>query len=63
MDKSDHRPSIQTILNGTNYLAWSQAMCSFLKGQKTWCYVTDVFTILTQQKDETREKFQDRLEE
>ena len=31
---------VQTVLDGTNYMVWSQSMCSFLKGPKLWLYVT-----------------------
>jgi hypothetical protein len=31
---------VQTILDGTNYMVWSQSMRSFLKGCKLWLYVT-----------------------
>ena len=37
---------INTILEGNkNYLSWSQAMCSFLKGHMLWHYCTSVITI------------------
>ena len=48
MDKKDifvPRP-INTVLEGNkNYLSWSQAMCSFLKGRMIWHYCTDAITI------------------
>ncbi|MED6224417.1 hypothetical protein PIB30_083759, partial [Stylosanthes scabra] len=31
---------IPVILNGSNYAHWVEAMRSFLKGRKLWCYVT-----------------------
>ncbi|XP_059454959.1 uncharacterized protein LOC132185165 [Corylus avellana] len=31
---------VQTVLDGTNYMLWSQSMRSFLKGRKLWLYVT-----------------------
>jgi len=31
---------IHDILDGTNYIVWSQSMRSFLKGRKLWLYVT-----------------------
>ena len=48
MDKNDiflPHP-INTILEGNkNYLSWSQAMRSFLKGHMLWQYYTDAITI------------------
>ncbi|KAL6316677.1 hypothetical protein AAG906_019590 [Vitis piasezkii] len=48
MDKKDiflSRP-INTVLEGNkNYLSWSQAMRSFLKGRMLWHYCTGVMTI------------------
>ncbi|WOH13399.1 hypothetical protein DCAR_0832909 [Daucus carota subsp. sativus] len=54
---------IQTILNGSNYITWSQAMRSFLKGKRLWRYVNGDFTIPTKEKDEADSKFKDRIEE
>ncbi|WOH12602.1 hypothetical protein DCAR_0832108 [Daucus carota subsp. sativus] len=54
---------IQTILNGSNYITWSQAMRSYLKGKRLWRYVNGDFTIPTKEKDETDSKFKDRIEE
>ena len=31
---------VETVLDGTNYMVWSQYMCIFLKGYKIWLYVT-----------------------
>ena len=48
MDKNDiFLPSpINTILEGNkNYLSWSQAVHSFLKGRMLWQYCTGVITI------------------
>ena len=61
MEKECTSP-IQTILNGSNYLAWSQAMRSFLKGKRIQRYVNGDFTIPTKEKDETDCKFKDRIE-
>ncbi|KAJ4968314.1 hypothetical protein NE237_015015 [Protea cynaroides] len=63
MEKYENGPPIQTIFNCSNYLAWSQAMLSFLKGKKTWRYVTRNITVPTQQSEESKEKIQDHLEE
>ena len=49
MDKKDvFLPCpINTILEGNkNYLSWSQAMRSFLKGRMLWHYYTGAVTIL-----------------
>nr|XP_017242655.1 PREDICTED: uncharacterized protein LOC108214919 isoform X3 [Daucus carota subsp. sativus] len=62
MEKENSSP-IQTILNGSNYLTWSQAMRSYLKGKRLWRYVNGDFTIPTKEKDETDSKFKDRIEE
>ncbi|KAJ4970173.1 hypothetical protein NE237_003272 [Protea cynaroides] len=63
MDKYENGPPIQTIFNGANYLAWSQAMHTFHKGKKAWRYVTGDITIPIQQSEESKEKLQDHLEE
>ena len=48
MDKKDvflSRP-INTVLEGCkNYLSWSQAMRSFLKGCMLWHYCTSALTV------------------
>nr|XP_017251186.1 PREDICTED: uncharacterized protein LOC108221814 [Daucus carota subsp. sativus] len=62
MEKENSSP-IQTILNGSNYITWSQAMRSFLKGKRLWRYVNGDFTIPTKEKDEADSKFKDRIEE
>ncbi|WOG96566.1 hypothetical protein DCAR_0415902 [Daucus carota subsp. sativus] len=62
MEKENCSP-IQTILNGSNYIIWSQAMRSFLKGKRLWRYVNGDFTIPTKEKDEADSKFKDRIEE
>ena len=48
MDKKDIFLShpINTVFEGNkNYLSWSQAMRSFLKGRMLWHYCTGVMTI------------------
>ena len=48
MDKKDvFLPrQINTVLEGCeNYLSWSQAMCSFLKGRMLWHYCTGALTV------------------
>ncbi|WOH05162.1 hypothetical protein DCAR_0624576 [Daucus carota subsp. sativus] len=62
MEKENSSP-IQTILNGSNYIIWSQAMRSFLKGKRLWRYVNGDFTIPTKENDEADSKFKDRIEE
>ena len=38
MDKLNVAQPIQTILDGSNYVPWSQEMSSFLKGRRLWHY-------------------------
>ncbi|GFS40568.1 hypothetical protein Acr_00g0069360 [Actinidia rufa] len=40
MDKSEVSRPIIITLDGPNYIPWSQAMSSFLKGRKLWRYIT-----------------------
>ena len=40
MDQSEGSRSIVIILEGPNYISWSQVMSSFLKKRKLWRYVT-----------------------
>nr|GEV68538.1 ribonuclease H-like domain-containing protein [Tanacetum cinerariifolium] len=57
MEKHENAPPIQTTLNGPNYLEWSKAMRSFLKGKKCWRYVTGDITTLEIKPDESNDKF------
>ena len=55
MDKNDvflPHP-INTVLEGCkNYLSWSQAMRSFLKGHMLWHYCTGAITVLVKEANE-----------
>ncbi|WOH02105.1 hypothetical protein DCAR_0521493 [Daucus carota subsp. sativus] len=62
MERENSSP-IQTILIGSNYLSWSQAMRSFLKGKRLWRYVNGDFTIPTKENDESDSHLKDRIEE
>ncbi|GFS38749.1 hypothetical protein Acr_00g0059180 [Actinidia rufa] len=63
MDKSEVSRPIIIILDGLNYIPWSQAMSSFLKGRKLWRYVTGDIQAPTQGAAETPTEFIVRLEE
>ncbi|GFZ21039.1 hypothetical protein Acr_29g0002010 [Actinidia rufa] len=63
MDKSEVSRPIIIILDGLNYIPWSQAMSSFLKGRKLWRYVTGDIQAPTQGAAETPTEFIGRLEE
>lgn len=63
MDKFDAAQPIKTILDGTNYVPWSQEMSSFLKGRRLWCYVTSDVSKPVQQTGETDAKLAERLED
>ncbi|GFY95768.1 hypothetical protein Acr_11g0000740 [Actinidia rufa] len=56
------KPIIIT-LDGPNYIPWSQAMSSFLKGRKLWRYITGDIKAPTQGAAETPTEFIVRLEE
>ena len=64
MDKKDvflPRP-INTVLEGTrNYLSWSQAMRSFLKGRMLWHYCTGAITIPVKGASEEDAAFLNRM--
>ncbi|GFZ03607.1 hypothetical protein Acr_16g0002310 [Actinidia rufa] len=53
MDKSEVSRPIIITLDGPNYISWSQAMSSFLKGRKLWRYVTGDIKTPTQGAVET----------
>ncbi|GFZ10946.1 hypothetical protein Acr_22g0003440 [Actinidia rufa] len=55
--------SIIITLDGPNYIPWSQAMSSFLKGRKLWRYVTGDIKAPTQGAAETPTEFIVQLEE
>ncbi|GFZ00433.1 hypothetical protein Acr_14g0000690 [Actinidia rufa] len=63
MDKSEVSRPIIIILDGLNYIPWSQAMSSFLKGRKLWRYVTGDIQAPTHGAAETPTEFIVRLEE
>ncbi|KAJ1394467.1 hypothetical protein SESBI_34169 [Sesbania bispinosa] len=63
MEKSDVTKPITTTLNGSNYNFWVPGMKSFLIGRKFWRIVTRDIRKPTKAKDETNEKFVERLEE
>ena len=52
MDKSEVSKTITTILNGHNYVLWSQNIRSFLKKHSLWRYVTGEIQALVRSKDE-----------
>ena len=62
MDKAELPKTVTTILNGHNYVMWSQDMCSFFKGHRLWYYVTCEIQAPVRFKDEDDTKFADRLE-
>jgi hypothetical protein len=63
MDKNELPKIVTTILNGHNYVLWSQDMRSFLKGHRLWRYVTGEIQAPVRSKDEEDTKFADRLED
>ena len=64
MDKNDvflPRP-INTVLEGCkNYLSWSQAMRSFLKGRMLWNYCTSAITVPVKGANEEDDAFLGRM--
>ena len=52
---------VQTVLDGTNYMVWSQSMRSFLKGCKLWLYVTGEVKKPLKGASESDEDFTTRL--
>uniref|UniRef100_A0A2N9GCA0 CCHC-type domain-containing protein n=1 Tax=Fagus sylvatica TaxID=28930 RepID=A0A2N9GCA0_FAGSY len=63
MDKNELPKTVTTILNGHNYVLWSQDMRSFLKGHRLWRYVIGEIQAPVRSKDEEDTKFADRLED
>ena len=63
MDKNKLPKTVTTILNGHNYILWSQDMRSFLKGHRLWRYVTGEIQAPVRSKDEEDTEFADRLED
>jgi hypothetical protein len=52
---------IHDVLDGTNYIVWSQSIHSFLKGCKLWLYVTGDIPKPTKVIAETDDTFCTRL--
>ena len=63
MNKTELPKIVTTILNGRNYVMWSQDMFSFLKGHRLWRYVTGEILAPVCSKDEDNMKFTDCLED
>ena len=63
MDKNELPKTVTTILNGHNYVLWSQDIRSFLKGHRLWRYVTSEIQAPVRSKDEEDMKFADRLKD
>ena len=55
--------SINVIFNGDNFVRWSQAMCSYLKGRKLWLYVSGDRPIPEQMDKETDFVYVIRIED
>ncbi|XP_059436287.1 uncharacterized protein LOC132169237 [Corylus avellana] len=52
---------VQTVLDGTNYMLWSQSMRSFLKDRKPWLYATGEIQKPVKRDSEADEAFTTRL--
>jgi hypothetical protein len=63
MDKAELPKIVTTVLNGHNYVMWSQDMRSFLKGHRLWRYITGEIQAPIHSKDEDDMKFTDRLKD
>uniref|UniRef100_A0A2N9GAS3 Uncharacterized protein n=1 Tax=Fagus sylvatica TaxID=28930 RepID=A0A2N9GAS3_FAGSY len=63
MDKNKLLKNVTTVLNGHNYVMWSQDMRSFLKGHRLWRYVTSEIHAPIRSKDEDDTKFTDLLKD
>ena len=63
MDKTKLHKIVTTILNGHNYVMWSQDMRSFLKGHHLWCYVMGDIQPLLRSKNEDDMKLTKHLED
>ncbi|GAV91875.1 UBN2_3 domain-containing protein, partial [Cephalotus follicularis] len=59
----DPAQPITIILDGANYLPWSSAMTSFLKGRKLWCIVSGDKPSPVKRSDKTDDSFVDHLED
>ncbi|KAJ1398993.1 hypothetical protein SESBI_30636 [Sesbania bispinosa] len=63
MEKSDVAKPVTTTLNSSNYNLWVPGMKCFLIGRKLWRIVTGDICKPTKAKNETNEKFVERLED
>ena len=54
---------ITIVLDGANYGSWMPARRSVLKGHKLWRVITEKRVKLTQEKEESSDKYVDGLEE
>ena len=63
MDKQESIQSVRVILDGTNYVSWSNALSGFIKGRRLWRVITGVHTIPIKREGEDVESFDDRLDE
>ena len=54
---------IHVLFNGDNFSQWSQAISSYLKGRKLWCYVSGVRTIPVKEEKESDATYDLRLKE
>ena len=63
MDKTKLSKTVTTILNGHNYVLWSQNMHSVLIGHRLWRYIMGEIQPPVCAKDEDDMKFSDRLED
>ena len=64
MDKKDvflPRPINTMLEENKNYLSWSQAMCSFLKGRMLWHYCTGALTVPVKGATEENSAFLGRM--
>ena len=64
MDKKDvflPRPINTMLEENKNYLSWSQAMCSFLKGRMLWHYCTSAIAIPVKGADDEDVAFLGRM--
>ena len=54
---------IDNILDGSNYMLWSQNMEVFLRGRRLWSYVCGDIVAPTQKEGELADKFACRFED
>ena len=63
MERSSSARPISTLLDGSNYVLWTHAMFSFIKGNHLWRYIIGKVTSPIRKKNETDDSFEDREEE